>query len=220
MSPERAIALVLLVVSGLLLTRLGPGAIRGWRVYVGTGKRRQRDATARAPAAPPGIVDRLALFEGEGYRPIGVTSLALPGGERFAWIVAAEDAASYAILAGAFSGASLSGIYSAWADGTWLGTVHPIGASTDRPGLQVRVVATTIADAVDVHRAGVERLRTEHGAPRPVRSMTEMLAFDADYRERFGGARLRPLTVRIVMPAVLSAGVLVLSALLLVSTLR
>jgi hypothetical protein len=40
------------------------------------------------------------------------------------------------------------------------------------------------------------------------------------YRERFGGSRLRPLTLRTVLLAVLSAAVFVLSALLLVSTLR
>ena len=47
-----------------------------------------------------------------------------------------------------------------------------------------------------------------------------MLALDADYRERFGGSRLRPLTIRIVMPAVLSACVLVLSVVLLVVSFR
>ncbi len=220
MSPEQAIALVLLVVSGLLLARLGPGAIHAWRLYAGAGRRRQQDATARAPAAPPGIVDRLALFAEQGYRQIGVTSLSLPGGELFAWIVAAEDAASYGILAGAFSGASLSGVCSAWPDGMWLGTHHPSGAPTDQPGHQVRIVRTTIADAVAEHRAGVERLRPMHGTPRPVRSIADMLALDADYRERFGGSRLRPLAARIVVPAVLSAGIFVLAALLLVSTLR
>jgi hypothetical protein len=220
MTAEQLIALILLVVSGILVTRLAPRAIVAWRTYRGTGDRRQQDASGRAPAPPPGIVDRLALFDAEGYHQIGVTSLTLPAGERFGWIVAADDAASYAILAGGFTGAGLSGIYSAWPDGTWLGTIHPIGQATDRPGLQVRVISTTIADAVALHREGLERLRPQHGEPRPVRSMPEMLAMDADYRERFGGSRLLPITMRIVVPALLSAGVFVLSALLLVSTLR
>jgi hypothetical protein len=62
-------------------------------------------------------------------------------------------------------------------------------------------------------------LRSSHGAPRPVRSMPDMLALDVDYRERFGGSRLRPLTMRIVLPAVLAACVLVLSLVLLVASL-
>jgi hypothetical protein len=217
---DRIAALGLLVVSGLLVARLGPGAVGAWRIYAGTGQRRQRDATARAPSAPPGIVDRLALFEAEGYHLIGVTSLDLPVGERFAWIVAAEDAESYAILAGGFSRVSLSGIYSAWPDGTWLGTLHPTGQPADRPGLQVRIVTTTIADAVALHRTGLERLRAAHGAARSIRTIPDMLALDADYRERFGGSRLVPITLRIVVPAVLAAVGFVISALLLLSTLR
>lgn len=220
MAQAPILALALLILSGLLLLRLGPVAIRAWQVYAGTGRRRQQDATGRAPAAPPGVTDRLGLFEAQAYRPIGVTSVLLPGGERFAWIVAADDAASYAILAGALSGTSLSGIYSAWSDGTWLATLHPVGAAVDRPGLQVRVVSTTIADAVEQHRAGVERLRTAHGAPRAVRAISDVLVLDADYRERFGGSRLLPLTLRIVVPAIIAAGVFVLSALLLVAALR
>jgi len=48
--------------------------------------------------------------------------------------------------------------------------------------------------------------------------MTEMLAHDADYRARFGGSRLRPLTARIVVPAAMAAGAMLLSlALLLVA---
>jgi len=66
----------------------------------GTGRRRQQDATGRAPAAPPGIRERLALLAEAGYRHLGETRLELPVGERFAWIATADDGSSYAILAG------------------------------------------------------------------------------------------------------------------------
>ena len=218
MLTERFIALALLAVSVVLLARFAPGAIRGWRIYAGTGERRQQDAVGRAPATPPGVADRIALLTEAGYHRIGETSLMLPGGERFAWIVAGDDGDSYAMLAGGLSGTPLTGIYTAWPDGTWLGTMHPIGTPADRPSLQVRIVATTLADAVTTHRAGVARLRSVHGTPRQVRTMTDMLAHDADYRARFGGSRLRPLTARIVMPAVLAAGAVLLSLALLLVT--
>ena len=163
------------------------------------------------------MADRIALLGEAGYHPIGETSLELPGGERFAWIVAADDGDSYAILAGGLNGTPLTGIYTAWPDGTWLGTMHPIGTPADRPSLQMRVVATTLADAVTTHRAGVARLQTVHGAPRQVRTMLDMLAHDADYRARFGGSRLRPLAMRIVAPAVLAGIGVLLSLALLVS---
>jgi hypothetical protein len=217
---ERLLAIALLFVSSAMVARLGPGAIRSWQIYAGTGKRRQQDAASRAPEAPPAVRDRLASLSQEGYRHIGETRLELPVGERFAWIMAAEDGDSYAILAGGSSRIGLTGIYSAWSDGTWLGTIHPVGTATDRPNLQIRIVDTTLADAVATHRSGLERLRTVHGGPRQVRSIPEMLALDADYRTRFGGSRLLPITIRNALPAVLAVLVLVLAVLLLVVTFR
>ena len=166
------------------------------------------------------MLDRLAVLSELGYHHIGETSLDLPVGERFGWIMAADDGDSYAILAGGTGGVALTGVYSAWADGTWVGTMHPIGAPTDRPGLQVRVVPTTLGDAVEAHRVGLEHVRSVHGAPRQVRAMPDMLALDADYRVRFGGSRLRPLAIRNVTPAILTAGLLVLSLALLVDSLQ
>jgi hypothetical protein len=50
-----------------------------------------------------------------------------------------------------------------------------------------------------------------HGAPRPTRAMADMLALDADYRARFEGSRILPLTMRIVLPTLAVALIAVLS---------
>ncbi len=216
MSIAQALAGLLLVLSAALLAWSGPRAAQAWRIYAGIGRRRQRDASDRAPATPSGVADRIALLEAVGYRPLGVTSLALPDGEHFAWIVAADDAESYAMLAGARTGVSLTALYSAWPDGTWLGTHHPVGAQVDRRGLHTQLARGTLAEAATVHRAGLERMRRVHGNPRPIRTMSDMLALDADYRTRFGGMRLRRTTIRIMVPAAFAACVLLVSLALLV----
>ena len=41
-----------------------------------------------------------------------------------------------------------------------------------------------------------------------------MLALDADYRERFGASRIRPITMRIVLPALLVALIAILALVL------
>lgn len=220
MSGEQGLAVALLVISGVLLARFGPVAVRSWQIYRGTGERRQRDATGRAPMVPPDVADRIAILATVGYERLGVTSLDLPIGERFAWILAASDADSYVIVVPDRGPAGLTGIYSAWLDGTWLGTMHPFGQPGDRSGLHTQVVTTTLTDAVAAHRTALGRLRGVHGAPRPVRRMPDMLALDADYRERFGGSRLRPLTVRNMTPAILSAAVFVIAAILLLISSR
>jgi hypothetical protein len=152
------------------------------------------------------VADREALMAPLGYQRIGVTSLDLPVGERFAWILAAEDGDSYAIVVPGRGPAGLTAIYSAWRDGMWLGTMHPRGEAVDRTGMQMQVVSTTLADAAAAHQRALARLREVHGAPREVRAMPDMLALDADYRVRFGGSRLRALTFRNMTPAILAAG--------------
>ena len=220
MSAERALAIAVFACSVILLARLGPAAIMSWRIYAGTGRRRQEDATGRAPLVPPAVADRAALLAGSGYHRLGETRLDLPVGERFAWILAAGDAESYAILVDAPRIGGLTGTYSAWLDGTWLCTIHPRGQAVDRPGLQVRIVPSTLEEMVAVHRAGLERLKQVHGAPRPVAGMADMLALDADYRSRFGGTRLRPTLIRVVAPAVVVAAISVLSLALVVASAR
>jgi hypothetical protein len=123
------------------------------------------------------------------------------------------EAESYAILVDAPRGTGLTGIYSAWSDGTWLGTIYPRGEPYDRRGLLVQIVPTSLDEAVTVHRTSLDRFKPSHGEPRPVRSMADMLALDADYRIRFGGSRLRPITMRVVVPAI---GVTLIAALALV----
>jgi hypothetical protein len=214
------LALGLCVLAGVLLARSGPVALASWRIYAGTGRRHQEDAGSRAPATPPGVQDRMAILAGSGYHEIGVTRLVLPAGERFAWIMAAADAESYGILAGGPGGVSMTGIYSAWADGTWLGTIHPRGTPIDRGGLQLRIVPTSLDLAVTEHLAGLARIRAVHGDPRHVVTLTDMLALDLDYRHRFGGTSIRSLTFRNMLPAILSAGALVIAILLLVLTWR
>lgn len=134
--------------------------------------------------------------------------------------MAADDAESYAIVVDSQRGGGLTGVYSAWLDGMWLCTLHPLGQALDRPNMQVRIVPTTLDDAVTAHRAGLERLKLVHGAPRPIRTIPDMLALDADYRTRFGGSRLRPLTIRIVVPAIVVAALAVFSLALLVVSAR
>jgi hypothetical protein len=217
-STERILAIAVFLGCVILLIRLGPSALRSWQVYRGIGERRQEDATGQTPIAPSAVADQMALLAGLGYHRLGETRLALPVGVRFAWILAADDSESYAMILDAPRIGGLSAIYSAWLDGTWLSTMHPRGQALDRPNLQVRVVQGTFDQFVEVHREGLDRLKQVHGAPRPVRTMPDMLALDADYRTRFGGTRLRPLMIRNVLPAILVAILAVLSLVLVVVT--
>ena len=217
MSVQRLIELVLLIASGWLFVRLAPAAIGSWRIYAGTSRRRQEDATGRAPDPGPIVVERATELAALGYHPLGATRLVLPTGERFARILAADDAESYVILTEGSTLSALAGIYSAWPDGTWLCTIHPRGEGSERADLIVRIVQTGLAEAVASHRDGIAQVRMRHGEPRRIAQMTDMLALDADYRTRFGGSRLRRLTARLIAPAI-AAGVIAVLAFVLLLT--
>jgi hypothetical protein len=220
MPVERVLVIVLIGLSAAMLVRFGRPAVTSWRIYAGTAQRRQKDATARVPFAPPDVAEREAQLAPLGYRRLGVTSLDLPVGERFAWILAAEDGDSYVIVVPRLGLTGLTGIYSAWHDGMWLCTYHPRGEPVELASMKVQTVSTSLEAAVTMHRAELERLRAEHGDPRPVHSMSQMLALDEDYRVRFGGSRLRPLTIRIITPAILAAAMFAAAIALLVVSPR
>ena len=211
---ERLTAAGLLLVSVALLVIFSGPALRSWRVYAGTGQRRQRDATGEAIPVPASVQEREARLRACGYTEIGKTSLQLPQRVAYSWILASEDARSYAIVV-TTSQLGMTAFYSAWADGTWIGTSHPIGATIDSGGLQLRVVPTTLEDAAAVHRERLAAMMRVHGEPRAVRAMPDLLALDDDYRRRFGGSELRPRLLRIVLPALLAAAGVVLSLVLL-----
>ena len=151
----------------------------------------------------------MGILETLGFHEIGVTSVVMPLGEVFSRIMAAADEESYAIVVE--SGGHRTGptaLYTAWPDGTWIGTFHPTGDRHERPGLELSVISGTLGEAVEAHRSRVESLRLARGRPRPVVQLADVLALDADYRQRFGGRELRPLVIRTLL--------LPMSALLLV----
>jgi len=218
---DRIQAVALLIVSAVMMVGSVPYAIRAWQVYTGTGRRRQEDATGRAPLPSEALLERLAALAGFGYQPIGETRTGLPTGEMFARIAAADDGESYAIVIdGAADAGSSMGIYSAWPDGQWLGTFHPSGSPLEQPNLRLQVGAGTLGEAVALHRRELERLRRAHGEPRRVARMADMLELDADYRVRFGGREFRPLVVRAVLPALIGAALTALAAVLVVTLPR
>jgi hypothetical protein len=209
MSIERFMALVLLAGMAALLALQIPGTIRVLGTYLGTARRRQVDATGMAPAPGDDLVERLQTLASLGYHPIGETHIDMPLGDLYSRVVASDDGDSYALLVEIQADPPVfTGFYTAWPDGMWLGTLHPQGDALTRPGLELHVVGGALADAEAAHRAGVERLRASHGVPHRIERLTDVLARDADYRQRFGGRELRPLVVRALLP---TAVVLVLT---------
>lgn len=210
MSPERLLAAATLTISAALFVGLLPHAARVWRTYSGVAQRRQQDATGRAPEPSDDTSERIRILESLGFHQIGATSLVMPLGEWYGRIMAADNAESYAIVVDYRGrGTGLTALYTAWADGMWIGTLHPFGDRHERSDLELSVVSGTLEEAAEAHRSRVEGMRPAHGLPHPIERIADVLALDADYRRRFGGRELRPLIIRTML--------LPMSALLLVA---
>jgi hypothetical protein len=208
----RIVDLAFLVVSILLLWFTLPTAVAGVRTFMGTSSRRQADVTGRATEPDADVVGRIGFLEGLGYHRLGETRTDVGDDAVDAWILAAADARTYAILvAGTPPDAGLTGFYSAWPDGTWLGTIHPRGTPLTFRSLDLRIDPRPLDLVESGHRLEAERLSLIHGQPREIRTMPDMLALEADYRVRFGGRELRPQVVRAVFPAAVGLFLLVAS---------
>jgi hypothetical protein len=218
---ERGLAIVMLVVSALLFSSLAGPAWRVWRIYAGTKRRRQQDAAGSAPLPPPEAAARIEALLALGFSRAGETFVDLPDtGRRFVWQLVHVDHEIYAAIVPNRAIGALVGIYSAWPDGTWLSTMHPVGETIDRAGLVVQVRPEGLGEALAAHRARGAGLRAAHGAPRRVETLADILVLDADYRTRYGGRTLVRRTTRLVLPAALGGILLVLALVLLAITAR
>lgn len=215
MPSERLLALASFVVALLLLSRLGPGAWRSWRIYTGVKGRRMADAGPLAIPPPLGVADRIADLRGLGFERIGERYVKLPGTPiRYEWLLGEPSGEAYVSVVPLLQGALVS-CYSSFDDGQWVQTTFPRGATVERPLFQASFVPTTVGDTLAYHRAAVARLAGAHGRPREVHTMADSLRMDDDYRRRHGGATLGGLTWRIVGPALAALALAVISGLLL-----
>jgi hypothetical protein len=212
---ERILALVGLVLALLLLSRFAPVAVRSWRIYAGVRRRRLADAGPLEIPPPTPVAERLEELRALGFTRLGERFLRLPGAPvRYEWNVRDETGDTFVAVVPLLASA-LVVCYSSFEDGTWVQTNFPRGEVIERRGFLAGFVTTSVADAVATHRRQVERLGPAHGTIRPVMTMADSLRMDADFRTRFGGTTLRPITLRLIMPGITAAALAVICALLL-----
>ncbi len=191
---SRLFDLVLLVFLLVLLWQLLPRAWRVTQIYAGIRSRRLEDGSTIAPPPPPGVTRLGEQLSDIGFRRIGERTLVLPGvGRRFEWNLVDASTTTYVSLVPVPTtplGARLS-CYSAFADGAFVATTFPDGGVVQRDDLWTGPAGRNPAECVDEHRRRVADFARVHGVPLRNQTMADLLARDAMYRQRHGGATLR-----------------------------
>ncbi|MBZ0320982.1 MAG: hypothetical protein K8L91_31495 [Anaerolineae bacterium] len=80
-----------------------------------------------------------------------------------------------------------------------LETAYPIGENKDFPQHRFRFNSVSVPSAYEQHSLDRFRLESQHGAPRPFRTMVEHLAWEGRYRELYGRNKLRGSEIRSLM---------------------
>jgi hypothetical protein len=194
MSAERLFDLTVLIVLVVLAARLVPSASRILRMYLTIRSRRLQDATSDAPPEPAAVTAVATALEPLGFSRIGVRSAELPGiGRRFEWNLVDAPTTTYVSIvpSTALRTGFLLAAYSAFADGAFLSTHFPSGATVHRPDLDSVPAGTTPSDAVLAHRQRLSNFSAAHGPALQNRTMADLLARDDTYRRRHGGATIR-----------------------------
>lgn len=196
-APMSAIRLVDYLVLGVLLLialRMVGAAWNILRIYLGISKRRLEDSTSFAPPAPPPVMALIQRLEALGFTRIGVRSAVLPGNKRvFEWNLVDVPTTTYVSIVPArtMPGGALVGLSSAYGDGAFVVTTFPTTTTVKRPDLDTTSCATSIEDALVLHRQRAAAFADNHGPALPNRSMADLLVRDDTYRSRHGGATLR-----------------------------
>ena len=201
MSPERLIDLVIFGVLLVVAWRLVPSALNMLRIYLGIRTRRLEDASSFAPAPPPSVAALMTQLSALGFSRIGARSTVLPGYQRrFEWNMVDEPTTTYVSMGTVMNkpGGVLMICYSAFADGAFVDTSYPDGATVRRRDLFAAPAGSTPEEAVAEHRRRIADFARQHGPPLENRSMADLLKRDDTYRRRHGGATLRTRVYRFV----------------------
>jgi hypothetical protein len=201
MSLVRIIDIAFFVVLLFIAIRLLPVAWNMLRIYLGIKTRRLEDASSFAPSPPPAVAALATRLHDLGFRRIGERSTVLPGDKRrFEWDMVDELTTTYVSLGAA--GPSLGGVlmicYSAFADGAFVDTSYPSGATVQREDFYAAPGGSTPEEAVAEHRRRVALFSSRHGPALPNGSMADLLVRDDTYRRRHGGITLRTRVYRFV----------------------
>jgi hypothetical protein len=136
-----------------------------------------------------------------GFELAGATDTAIGGGDPIrTWVLIEAGGTGTTWVEVGIAGRAIAIFLSRGADGRFLETSFPDGATIDHPNLFARPIGTSIDAAVLSHREILAHWTDRAGPPLVVGSLEDYLRVETELRERTGGLRIAEHIERVVTP--------------------
>jgi hypothetical protein len=164
----------------------------GWILllaYWGVEKRKPVVFSHLRPAPPPEAQKSIATLESLGFRHLGEASVSLPLTKpQTVWVFVNSDDSIQAEVA--YGRVSFSAFFG---DHALVVTDYPYGEHLQTAGYQSHTATTNIQDALDYHKAQVDKFEAQYGSPHVLSNMADYVRWEVMGRTHYGRLKLQRL---------------------------
>jgi hypothetical protein len=186
------IGLILLTVLYLILWNRGKDGFVTLRVSFGAKKRRSKDVSDQEYPIPPELSHAIGVLTKLKFKPLGGVQVPIPGG-RIAGsrIFLSAKKTVFAEL----TDSNIVLFISVFPDDAVVETGFPVGERITTRDFRSHTITSGLEQAHQHHLGQIEAFGKTHGAPRKIKTMEEYLEWEAMYRRRHVGRKMRRHTV-------------------------
>jgi hypothetical protein len=179
-----------------------------WVIYRGAATRRLRELPSGSVRISPTIEVQAAELEALGYAPLAVFGADLPGQQNpvIDRVLVSDDRTVQVDVVAARQKPMVA-LLSRFADGFVVETHYPERVRLVRDAIELGGTRESLRAAIDLHATRSQAATALHGPPDRFESVADVLAFDAEYRERLSSVVLLARTRRAIAALVVNMAV-------------
>lgn len=186
------IELILLTILYLILYNRGKSGFETLLISFGAGKRRSEDISAQELPVPPELKYAIETLAKLGFSRLGEVQVKIPGGRTAgSRLFMSKNKKVFAEL----TESRIVLFNSVFPDDAVVETGFPVGENFNSRNFQSHTITTDIEQAYKHQLKLIEAFQKTHGTPRKIQTMQAYLDWEAMYRKKHVGRKMRRHTV-------------------------
>lgn len=182
------IELLIIVVLSVVLWNRGREGVETLRIALGARSRRSEDVSDPPVPVPPELKFTVESLLKLGFRRLGEVQVALPGNRTsFSRLLVSKDQKIFADL----SESRIILYASVFKDDAVAETGWPVGENFSTGDFESRTVTTDLEQAYRRQKERTAELAKAHGPARRIKTVADYQAWEALYRRRYVGRKMR-----------------------------